>query len=121
MFQRIIGKKIEDTDTQSKDLTQGVSNLIFQAYKLGKLSTEFPQLHINSGIHAAIRYKNHTYNKGDFYDHLNASVALPYCDLFLTERVMGNLLTDKLLEYDKVYNCQVLWKDEEILEILKKL
>jgi len=74
-----------------------------------------------SGIHAATRYQNRAHDKGDLHDQLHASVAVPYCAMFCTDRKLANLLTDSLLNYDKLYNCQILWNDEEVLAALESL
>ena len=107
----------EDSDSGIKQL----HNLLYKAYELEKLSTEFPSLHIGAGIHAAIRHQHRKYNKGDLDDHFHAKAALPYCNFFFTERILGTLLRSKPLEFDKQYACEVLWGDEEILNRLKRL
>ncbi len=104
-----------------KEDTKLFINYIFEAFRNNKLSTEFPQLHINAGIHAAIRYKNMPFKKGDFYDHFHASSAIPYCDYFFTEKKLANLLTQKPLNFDKAYRCKILYKEDDILEELKKI
>jgi hypothetical protein len=97
------------------------SNLLYHAYNEKKLTTEFPSLYIACGIHAATRHQNRTFSKGDRDDHLHAKSALPYFDIFLTERKLGTLLTSKPLEYDRQFSCEVLWNDDLILARLKEI
>ena len=104
-----------------KENTKYFMIYIFDLFRKGKLQTEFPQLHIQSGIHATIRHKNIPFKKGDFSDHLHASSAIPYCNLFFTERKLTNLLTQPPLNFDKTYNCKILYKEIEVLEELRKL
>lgn len=94
---------------------------IYGAYNDQAMSTDFPQLHIGCSMHAGTRFLGRPFKKGDLHDHLHAKAALPYCDLFLTERNLGTLLTDKKLQLDKKYSCQVLWEDQTIVEELSKI
>lgn len=94
---------------------------IYAGYHSGGWSTEFPTIHIHGGIHAALRYRRQKYRKGDSYDFLHAVAALPYCDIFLTERTLGNLITSDLLRLDQAYGTKVLWKAEEIAQTLEGL
>lgn len=132
----LLGPELEDSlkymHTSETDSSQGqdnqaavaesvrmFTNFIYHAYRLGKLSTEFPSLHIGAGIHAAVRYQQRAFKKGDHHDHLHAQCALPYCDMFFTERALGTLLTGNLVKFDKTYNCRVLWREEDVLRELQ--
>lgn len=84
-----------------------------------KLPALLPSLHVTSGIHAAIRYQNRPHDKGDLHDQLHASVAVPYCTIFCTDRKLANLLTDSLLGYDELFSCQILGNDEEVVAALE--
>jgi len=109
------------TEDEIRKTKKMYANLIYHAFASNKISTELPELHIQAGLHAITRYQERAFKKGDLHDYMHARVALPYCNIFLTEKSLGNLLTKPPLEYDKQYSCQVLWKDEEILEVLQKL
>jgi len=105
----------------SRATRPSLADLIYSAFKHGKVGAALPGIRIISGIHAAMRYRDQPHRKGDMHDHVHARIALPYCDMFLTEKNLGNLLTQPPLEYDKLYQCRVLWDDEKILEALKGL
>jgi hypothetical protein len=111
----------EITDDEASLAFRYASNLIYEAYRLGKITTECPMLDIGSGIHAAMRYEGRSFKKGDLYDHYHAACALPFCDLMLTERAMGTLLTSSRLDFHRKYDCQVVWKDDDALEALRSL
>ena len=98
-----------------------MQNLVGNLFKYGKVGASLPGIRILAGIHAALRYKRQPLKKGDMHDHMHARIALPYCDFFLTEKNLGNLLTRPPLEYDKLYGCRVLWQDEQILAALEEL
>lgn len=121
LYLKKTGKTLTKKEEEYVRIRKLAMNLIFHAYRLNKLSTEFPQLHINVGIHSVIRYKNMPFKKGDFYDHLHACSAIPYCNYFFTERKLCNLLIQEPLYFDKVYNCMIIYEEEQVLEELKQL
>lgn len=118
LYKKKIGGVIPEEERGNVESSKPFINLIVQAYKLGKLKIEFPQLHIQASIHATLRYKNMPFKKGDFYDYFHASSALPYCNLFFTERKLANFLTQSPLNLDKTYGCKILHREEEVLEEL---
>jgi hypothetical protein len=103
---------------ESVRLTQ---NLVYHAYRLKKLKTELPFVHVVAGLHAAVRYRRQPYKSGDHWDFLHAHQALPYCNAFFTEKGLGNLLCIPPLKYDQAYGCRVLWDDKDVLAYLKSL
>jgi len=108
----------------SPELSESVrqtSNLIYHAFSLKKLTVDFPILHIGAGLHAAKRHRQQPYKRGDHWDHKHAHSALAYCDAFLTEKSMGNLLCTPPLNYDSAYGCRVLWNEDEALAYLSSL
>ena len=80
-----------------------------------------PCMAIPAGLYAARCCAKRQPQQGDGLDFIHASQALPYCDYFLTEKQMGTVLTQGPLNYDKHYNCKVLWKPEVIYETLKSI
>ncbi len=109
----------ELADARSARLS--LADLIYTAFKFDRVGEALPGIRILAGIHAAIRHRDQPHRKGDMQDHMHARIALPYCDIFLTEKNLGNLLTHAPLEYDNLYQCSVLWRDDEIVDALKEL
>lgn len=103
------------------DVKQRVSNMIAWAFKEGKWSSELPIFHIRCGLHAYKRFKHIPFQKGDQHDFSHARTALPYCNYFLTERRLGQMLCDDLLTMDKAYGCKIMWDPNEIVAVLGKL
>jgi hypothetical protein len=96
-------------------------NLIYHAYRLKKWTIEFPALHIGAGIHAAVRHRGQPYKAGDLWDFRHAHPALAYCNAFLTEKKLANLLCQAPLNYDTAYGCKVLWHDDDVVAYLRSL
>jgi hypothetical protein len=105
----------------SRGTRPNLSDVICSAFKFNKVGKALPSIRIMSGIQAAIRYRDQPYKKGDMHDHLHACIALPYCNFFLTEKNLGNLLTHPPLQYDELYQCRVLWRDDEIIAAMRTL
>ncbi len=105
----------------AQEATRMATNLIYHAYRLRKLTIEFPALHIGAGLHAAARLQDPPYRRGDLWDFRHAHPALAYCSAFFTEKKLGNVLCRPPLNYDTAYGCTVLWNDDAIVEYLRSL
>ncbi len=122
LYEKYTGCKAADVaKADVDDCSQKIANRIYHAFRLGKIKRQLPGLRIMAGIHAAIRHKRQKYRRGDHHDHLHARVALPYCDLFLTEKNLGHLLTTKPLEYDALYGCRIAWEPEKAIKEVELL
>lgn len=121
-YEICMGKKSQNVSKEeTEEAVRLFSNLIYNAFKMGKIERQLSGLRIMVGIHAAIRHKGQKFCKGDHHDHLHARTALPYCNLFLTEKNLGNLLTTKPLQYDSLYGCHIEWEPEKALDALKRI
>lgn len=101
---------------------RSLAKLIYNCYRLDKLSTELPFLHIPAMMHSAIRRdRTRRFKANDAMDIGHAKAALPYCDLFLTENSLKTLLTRKDLGLDRQYECQVVAKVEQAVEAVNRL
>jgi hypothetical protein len=113
---RISGATGPISDDERKSGGKMLTNLIVNAFHFRKIGDELPQIHIHAALHAALRWdKNRKYNVNDFEDIRHACVALPYYDVFCTERGLCHQISQKLLQLDKVYGTKVLATDEEFL------
>jgi hypothetical protein len=90
-------------------------------HKEGQFKTLLPTAYVSAAIYAAIDHKRRRFEDGDFFDHRHATAALPYCDLFLTERKLGTLLSEKPAQLDQEYGCIVIWNEMKVLEHLHRL
>jgi hypothetical protein len=96
-------------------------NAIHSVFRCDVVGAALPGLRIFAGIAAIKRYRNQPFKKGDLHDSMHARMALPYCDHFLTEKRLGNLLTQPPLEYDRLYDCQIIWREDEVLDAVSRL
>lgn len=114
-----------DGKVPRKDLKRAgknVANLIYSYFKAGRDGTILPSVHIQSGLHAALRCDpNRRYKEGDVEDFRHATAAIGYFDAFCTDKSLCHLIRTKPLEYDKVYGRRVVSEDREMLEMLDNL
>ena len=95
--------------------------LIYQAFKMEKITNQLPTLKIIPALTGAMRWNtNRRYTDGnDTIDIMHATIALPYCDYFFTEKELHTIITqDKL---DDIFQCITESKPECVLERLTQL
>ncbi|MBU1669130.1 hypothetical protein KKC13_11985 [bacterium] len=97
--------------------SQRIRNMIYHAFRKGKMNLYLPSLDIKAMLHAKLRWnKTQKYKQGDFDDIGHATSALPYYDYFFTERSLYNMI--KECKYDEKYNCKIAWKKSDVLSFL---
>lgn len=93
-----------------------LGRLIYSAFYHKKIKRELPQFHIHASLHAAVRFDAaRKFQANDFEDFRHACVAIPYYDVFCTERSLRHLVCTNPLCLDKVYHTKVIASDEEFL------
>lgn len=114
-----------DTDRETpaaKEFCRQMRNVIYHGFRLNRFTTELPSLRIMAGLHAAIRWdKRRKYKANDQHDLLHAEAALPYHDLFLTERSLKSLVSGRNLEFPKLYTCRVEASPAEALGAFQEM
>jgi hypothetical protein len=82
-------------------------------------SQSIPSLHINATCHAAVRWDQKRNLRGnDLFDFHHAHAALAYCDVFLTERPLASMLSQRHLGLSK-YKCRTFWSPDVALSWLR--
>jgi hypothetical protein len=109
------------SELQAYQLCDRFMELLDKKHAPDGFIAQLPSLHLRCVIYAAIDHKHRRFSKGDAYDHDHAVAALPYCNVFLTERKLGTLLTEKPAQLDKISNCRVIWNNDEALTELQSL
>jgi hypothetical protein len=113
-------KSSHELSNNPEDDIQPIINMIYHVFDYKKMGTYLPTFDIGAKIHSTIRWnKTQKFKANDLDDIGHISTALPYYDYFFTEKSFGTLI--KNIEYDKKYSCDVAWKPEEILSMLKQL
>ena len=117
-YQRTTGRTVNDNEAAKSKLGE----LIYHLFRLDKVGKAMPAIRIISALHAAVRWdKPHKYQGHDTHDFQHAATALPYCDYFFTEKRLKHLVTQKLLQFDKLYGCDVQSNLSGAIASLEKL
>ena len=117
----------DEMDALSKEIDQrGYGNF---AAKLANLSRSkrfetfvqsIPTLHIHASCHAAVRWdQKRNLNGNDLFDFHHAHAAMGYCNVFLTEKPLSDMLSQRHLGLTK-YKCQTFWSPSTALSWLRK-
>lgn len=120
MYYKTTGSLPTQTEIDQTDKTAW-QKLIYQAFKMDKITNQLPTFRIISALAGAMRWNtNRKYTDGnDTIDIMHATIALPYCDYFFTEKELHTLIVqDKL---DEIFNCITESKPEHVLELLNQL
>ncbi|WP_286075855.1 hypothetical protein [Stenotrophomonas sp. 59] len=95
------------------------TNILLAALKQDKFKVVLPSLHINTCLHASVRWnKPQQLEANDFEDFRHACSALAYCDIFLTERRLRAMVTANHLALDRQYDCKVAAAIPDALTLL---
>ena len=97
-------------------------NTLLGAFNAGMGQRVVRTLHIETSLHAAMRVdKARRFKPNDFYDFRHAAAALGYCDMFLTERPLHDLVRRKQLDLLALNDCHVVSDLEEAVEAIRAL
>lgn len=74
---------------------------------------------VTAGLHAIVRWnRNRGFKDTDFYDFHHAAAAMPYCDLFLTERFLTTMLCQPPLDHHVRFETRVTNDPAEALSMV---
>lgn len=87
--------------------------------RFSKFSKSVRTLHIGACCHAAVRWdQKRQLTSNDLLDFHHAEAAIGYCNLFLTEKPLKTLLSQRHLELASDYPCTVVSTATDGLEVL---
>lgn len=87
----------------------------FEAFALS-----IPTMHLCASCHAAVRWdQKRNVSGNDLFDFHHAQAALGYCDMFLTEKPLSVMLSQRHLALTS-YKCQTFWSPSEALNWLRE-
>lgn len=109
------------TDAWPATVNAGKNMLLF-AMKKPETKFVLRSLHVEASLHAAMRVdKPRRFKPNDFHDFHHAAAALSYCDAFLTERPLHDLIARKQLGLTALNNCQVASSLGDASELIRTL
>ncbi|MDO8713710.1 MAG: hypothetical protein Q7K13_04400 [Polynucleobacter sp.] len=117
-FQNEISALVKELNERGLDFDVKLARLNKKEFKV--FSQSIPSLYIYGVCHAAVRW-NKTKNLcgNDLFDFHHAAAALGYCDVFLTEKPLAHMLSQRHLELSK-YKCEIFWSPASALNWLRE-
>jgi hypothetical protein len=107
IYEKETGQRPGADETAKQVCGRKVADMIFNGFRLNKFTREFPSLWLGAGFHAAVRWDlRRKYKAHDLSDFRHAVAAIPYCDYFLTDRSLRNLVSDKNLRLETLFPCK---------------
>ena len=120
IYERDSGQQLSDVERNDDTAGQALVNLIYHAFRLNRITNQFPTVRIGAGLHAALRWdRKRKYKPNDTFDFRHAAAALPYCDYFFTERALHHLLKDGNLRFKEYFDCKTVFTSTEALAALE--
>ncbi len=103
------GEPVADPDSdEGRQLARMARNLLAFAFDRPETRGALRSIHIQSSLHAGLRWNRDTrFVANHYFDFDHAMGALAYCDAFLTEGFLANLVNAKHLNLGTVNGCQV--------------
>ena len=97
-------------------------NLVYSIMSDKRPNLALPLIRILAGLHAYIRWqRRRPFNAHDIYDLRHAAAAIPYCDVFLTEKFLKTACTSKLLDFGGVFGTRIISDEDEALNAISTL
>lgn len=117
-----LGEAQNQTEAQREARELLLLNLLVQAFKKSNTTKKLPTMHIHASLHAAVRWdKKRRLEGNDLYDFHHAAAALAYCNVFLTEKPLHDMLKYNHIALDKLYGCAVIFSISEAVEYFQTI
>jgi len=112
-----------DPDTVDKTASaQAGLNLVYSVLSDKKPNLALPLIRILAGLHAFIRWqRRRPFQFQDFFDIRHACAAIPYCDVFLTEKFLRTACTSTLLKFGTSFGTQIISDEHEALQVVSQV
>ena len=122
LYKNASGNTLTESEKEERWNNKDFQKGIYNVFRVKKAQKHLPFIHVMAGCHAAMRWdENLTYEGNHLFDFEHAACALPYADVFFTERQLKHLVTQNQLKLDQLYSCEVIAKAKEALEYLENL
>jgi DNA-directed RNA polymerase subunit L len=116
------GHRLPQTQEAQARVADMCRNLLYHAFKKQETRDALRCIHIGTSIHACMRWdKGRKFKPNDYYDFEHATAALSYCDVFLTEGPLHDLVTQPQIKLQDVNGCQVVSNIETAADYIEKL
>lgn len=99
-----------------------IMNMLAAALETEDAKKALRTLHVEASLHAAMRWdKPRRFKPNDFHDFRHAAGALGYCDAFLTEGPLLELVMSPRLGLRDLSGCRVASELEDAVDLVRTL
>lgn len=110
------------TDDQRQATANAGRQILYHALKKHEHRDLMRSIHIEVLFHAAMRWdKQRKFKPNDYFDFQHGTAALAYCDLFLTEKPLWDMIRRPQLNLESVNGCRTVWELGEAVDALETL
>jgi len=122
LYKNATARTLTDDEKETRWNNQDYQKAMYHVFRLKKAQRYLPYIHVMAACHAAIRWDEHFKYEGNHqFDFEHAACALPYADVFFTEKQLKHLVTQNQLQLDQLYSCEVIAKAKDALAYLEAL
>lgn len=110
------------TERERRTAVDQFKNLFAIALEKGKARKDLRTIHILASLFASVRWNKGQKIEGNhIFDFQHAAAALGYCDVFLTERSLATMVSQKHLALDVISGCEVHWRPDTAVECIWRI
>lgn len=121
IFNDIICNQYGEYREPSAELLNMVKNLLAAQFNKPETKMELRMMHIYATLHADLRWnRGQKFKPNDLMDFIHATCAVAFCDVFMTERRLANVLTNRQ-HLDDLYDCKVVYRVSDACELLENM
>lgn len=121
MVKQAVGQSMPREGMDWTNLVKQWEIFLFKTFKQGEGKNVLRTLHIETCLHAAVRWsKGRQLEANDFHDFHHACAALGYCDVFLTERSLKAMVIANHIALDVLYSCRIASNVKDALMLLRR-
>ncbi len=119
---RDAGCRLTPTPEERAASVNQCRNLLYEAMRKPEHRSALRTLHVKAAIHAGMRWdKQRKFKVNDWHDFGHATIALTYCDAFLTEGPLHHLVTTDRLNLESVNGCKVASEMQDAVDLIRTL
>ena len=110
------------TDAERRTAVNQFKNLFAIILEKARARKELRTIHILASLFASVRWNKGQKIEGNhIYDFQHAAAALGYCNVFLTERSLATMVSQKHLALEDMNGCEVHWKPGAAADCIRRI
>lgn len=118
---RSAGIDFPESGPEKDEQTRLYKNVLRNIIKLDRAQGALPTAQVVAGLYAVVRWNRRRFRATDDFDFHHAAAALPYCDVFLTEKFLSTVLRRPPLSFDERFDTVVEHEEQAALDLLERL